>query len=152
MICLWQGWLHLNTGIIRSLLAILYGKFPTQQKTVLGYDFAMATWQTIIGGIGRHGSLLIFLCRKARKLTGLQAGLILEASGIHRATFFRGYRIERLLIKRWCPIYPFRQYDKMSREEMLRQLANYRDHHNAIDGAATSGFTLHRPYNAQAKK
>ncbi len=31
----------------------------------------------------------------------------------------------------------YRQYDKMSREEMLRQLANYRDHHNAIDGAAT---------------
>ena len=28
-------------------------------------------------------------------------------------------------------------YDKMSRIEMLRQLRNYHDHHNAIDGAAT---------------
>lgn len=35
------------------------------------------------------------------------------------------------------PIYPYQQYDKMSRIEMLRQLRNYRDHGRAIDAAGT---------------
>ncbi len=69
------------------------------------------------------------------KLCGLP-GLILEAAestGQHSFTA-TGLEISNQEI---IPVYPFRQYEKMSRIDMLRQLRNYRDHGRTIDSALT---------------
>lgn len=104
-------------------------------KHVLGYDCIMATTHYH----GRDWTAWftpdIPLQEGPWKLTGLP-GLILEAS---ESTGQHGFVATGLEASNQeiVPIYPFRQYDKMARIEMLRQLRNYRDHHNSIDRAAT---------------
>ena len=104
-------------------------------KNILGYDCVMAT-------TNYHGRKWtawftpdIPLQEGPWKLTGLP-GLILEASESTGQHSFVATGLEASN-QEIVPIYPHRQYDKMSRIEMLRQLRNYRDHHNAMDGAAT---------------
>ncbi len=104
-------------------------------KSVLGYECVMAT-------ANYHGrdwtawfTPEIPLQEGPWKLTGLP-GLILEASESTGQHSFIATGLEASN-QEIVPIYPYRQYEKMSRIDMLRQLRNYRDHHNAIDGAAT---------------
>ncbi len=69
------------------------------------------------------------------KLAGLP-GLILEAlesTGQHSFTATGLESTDQEIV----PIYPFRQYDKMKRTDMLRQLRDYRDNSNSINAAAT---------------
>ena len=104
-------------------------------KNILGYDCVMAT-------TNYHGRKWtawftpdIPLQEGPWKLTGLP-GLILEASESTGQHSFVATGLEASN-QEIVPIYPHRQYDKMSRIEMLRQLRNYRDHQNAMNGAAT---------------
>lgn len=104
-------------------------------KTVLGYECVMASADYH----GRHWTACftpeIPLQEGPWKLTGLP-GLILEASDSTGQHSFVATGLETSN-QEIVPLYPHQQYDKMSRIEMLRQLANYRDHHNAINRAAT---------------
>jgi GLPGLI family protein len=104
-------------------------------KSVLGYDCVMATAKYH----GRDWTAWftpdVPLQEGPWKLTGLP-GLILEASESAGQHSFVATGLEASN-QEIVPIYPYQQYDKMHRIEMLRQLRNYRDHHNAIDGAAT---------------
>ncbi len=104
-------------------------------KTVLGYDCIMAT----ANYHGRDWTAWftpdIPLQEGPWKLTGLP-GLILEAS---ESTGQHGFVATGLESSNQeiVPIYPYQQYDKMSRVEMLRLLRNYRDHGSSINTAAT---------------
>lgn len=69
------------------------------------------------------------------KLTGLP-GLILEAKESTGQHSFVATRLEKTN-EEIRSIYPYPQYDKMSRIEILRQLRNYRDHGHSIDSATT---------------
>lgn len=125
----------LEHGYYTEPLGDIVWEISDSTKTVLGYDCVMAT----ANYHGRDWTAWftpdIPLQEGPWKLTGLP-GLILEASESTGQHSFVATGLEASY-QEMMPIYPFRQYDKMSREEMLRQLANYRDHHNAIDGAAT---------------
>ncbi|MDE7347297.1 MAG: GLPGLI family protein [Muribaculaceae bacterium] len=104
-------------------------------KKVLGYDCVMAT-------TNYHGcdwtawfSPDIPIPEGPWKLTALP-GLILEASESSGQHSFVANGLETS-DQEIVPIYPYKQYDKMSRIEMLRQLANYRNHGNSINTALT---------------
>lgn len=125
----------LEHGFYTEPLGEIEWEISDSTKTVLGYDCVMAT----ANYHGRDWTAWfapdIPLQEGPWKLTGLP-GLILEASESTGQHSFIATGLEASN-QEIVPIYPYRQYDKMSRIEMLRQLRNYRDHHNAIDGADT---------------
>lgn len=125
----------LEYGFYTEPLGEIQWEITDSTKTVLGYDCIKAT----ANYHGRNWTAWfapdIPLQEGPWKLTGLP-GLILEASESTGQHSFVATGLESSN-QEIVPIYPYQQYDKMSRIEMLRQLRNYRDHHNAIDGAAT---------------
>ncbi|MCM1484559.1 MAG: GLPGLI family protein, partial [Muribaculaceae bacterium] len=125
----------IEQGYYTEPLGEIVWEISDSTKSVLGYYCVMAT----ANYHGRHWIAWfapdIPLQEGPWKLTGLP-GLILEASESTGQHSFVATGLEASN-QEIVPIYPYRQYDKMTRIEMLRQLRNYRDHHNAIDGAAT---------------
>lgn len=125
----------LEHGYYTEPLGEIVWEISDSTMTVLGYDCVMAT----ANYHGRDWTVWfapdIPLQEGPWKLTGLP-GLILEANESTGQHSFEATGLEASN-QEIVPIYPFQQYDKMSRIEMLRQLRNYRDHHNAIDEAAT---------------
>ena len=125
----------IEQGYYTEPLGEIHWEISDSTKTVLVYDCVMATAHYH----GRYWTAWfapdIPLQEGPWKLTGLP-GLILEASESTGQHSFVATGLEASN-QEIVPIYPYRQYDKMTRIEMLRQLRNYRDHHNAIDGAAT---------------
>lgn len=125
----------LEYGVYTEPLGEIQWEISDSTKTVLGYDCIKAT-------ANYHGRNWIAwfapdipLQEGPWKLTGLP-GLILEASESTGQHSFVATGLEATN-QEIVPIYPYQQYDKMSRIEMLRQLRNYRDHGRAIDAAAT---------------
>lgn len=125
----------LEHGYYTEPLGEIQWEISDSTKAVLGYDCVMAT-------ANYHGrdwtawfSPDIPLQEGPWKLTGLP-GLILEASESSGQHSFVATGLEASN-QEIVPIYPYQQYDKMSRIEMLRQLRNYRDHGRSIDTAAT---------------
>ena len=125
----------LEYGVYTEPLGEIQWEITDSAKTVLGYECVMAT----ANYHGRDWTVWfapdIPLQEGPWKICGLP-GLILEASestGQH-SFVATGLEASNQAI---VPIYPYQQYDKMSRIEMLRQLRNYRDHGRAIDAAAT---------------
>lgn len=125
----------LEFGVYTEPLGEIQWEISDSTKTVLGYNCVMAT----ANYHGRDWTAWfapdIPLQEGPWKLTGLP-GLILEAS---ESTGQHSFEVTGLEAsnKEIVPIYPYQQYDKMSRIEMLRQLRNYRDHGRAIDAAST---------------
>lgn len=133
----------LEYGVYTEPLSEIQWEITDSAKTVLGYDCVMAT----ANYHGRDWTVWfapdIPLQEGPWKMCGLP-GLILEASestGQH-SFVATGLEASNQAI---VPIYPYQQYDKMSRIEMLRQLRNYRDHGRAIDAAST-GLNLGPDY------
>ncbi len=129
----------LEYGVYTEPLGEIQWEITDSAKTVLGYECVMAT----ANYHGRDWTVWfapdIPLQEGPWKICGLP-GLILEASestGQH-SFVATGLEASNQAI---VPIYPYQQYDKMSRIEMLRQLRNYRDHGRAIDAAA-AGLNL----------
>lgn len=125
----------LEYGVYTEPLGEIQWEISDSTKTVLGYNCVMAT-------ANYHGrdwtawfTTDIPLPEGPWKLTGLP-GLILEANESTGQHSFVATGLEASN-QEIVPIYPYQQYDKMSRVEMLRQLRNYRDHGRAIDAAAT---------------
>lgn len=122
-------------GYYTEPLGEIQWEISDSTKNVLGYDCVMAT----ANYHGRDWTVWftpdIPLQEGPWKLTGLP-GLILEASESTGQHSFEATGLETSN-QEIVPIYPHRQYDKMTRIGMLRQLRYFRDHHNAIDGAAT---------------
>jgi len=125
----------LEYGVYTEPLGEIQWEITDSAKTVLGYECVMAT----ANYHGRDWTVWfapdIPLQEGPWKMCGLP-GLILEASestGQH-SFVATGLEASNQAI---VPIYPYQQYDKMSRIEMLRQLRNYRDHGRAIDAAST---------------
>lgn len=125
----------LEYGVYTEPLGEIQWEISDSTKTVLGYDCVIAT----ANYHGRDWTVWfapdIPLQEGPWKLTGLP-GLILEASESTGQHSFVATGLEASN-QEIVPIYPYQQYDKMSRIEMLRQLRNYREHQNAINGAAT---------------
>lgn len=122
-------------GVYTEPLGEIEWEISDSTKTVLGYDCVMAT----ANYHGRDWTAWfapdIPLQEGPWKLTGLP-GLILEASESTGQHSFVATGLESSN-QEIVPIYPYQQYDKMSRIDMLRQLRNYREHGRAIDAAAT---------------
>lgn len=125
----------LEYGYYTEPLGEIQWEISDSTKTVLGYDCIKAT----ANYHGRDWTAWftpdIPLQEGPWKLTGLP-GLILEASESTGQHSFIATGLEASN-QEIVPIYPYQQYDKMPRIEMLRQLRNYRDHGRAIDAAAT---------------
>lgn len=125
----------LEYGYYTEPLGEIQWEISDSTKSVLGYDCIKAT----ANYHGRDWTAWfapdIPLQEGPWKLTGLP-GLILEASESTGQHSFVATGLEATN-QEIVPIYPYQQYDKMSRIEMLRQLRNYRDHGRAIDAAAT---------------
>lgn len=125
----------LEYGVYTEPLGEIQWEISDSTKSVLGYDCIKAT----ANYHGRNWTAWfapdIPLQEGPWKLTGLP-GLILEASESTGQHSFVATGLEATN-QEIVPIYPYQQYDKMSRIEMLRQLRNYRDHGRAIDAAAT---------------
>ncbi len=125
----------LEYGVYTEPLGEIQWEITDSTKTVLGYDCMMAT----ANYHGRNWTAWftpdIPLQEGPWKLAGLP-GLILEASEATGQHSFVAIGLEASN-QEIVPIYPYLQYDKMSRIEMLRQLRNYREHGRAIDAAAT---------------
>ncbi len=125
----------LEFGVYTEPLGEIQWEISDSTKTVLGYNCVMAT----ANYHGRDWTAWfapdIPLQEGPWKLTGLP-GLILDAS---ESTGQHSFEVTGLEASNQeiVPIYPYQQYDKMSRIEMLRQLRNYRDHGRAIDAAST---------------
>ena len=120
-------------------------------KTILGYDCVMAK-------ANYHGrdwtawfTTDIPLQEGPWKLVGLP-GLILEATESMGQHSFIATGLEAS-DQEIVPVYPARQYDKMSRIEMLRRQRNYKDNGRAIDSAATGiDFGPDHVYNEDEAK
>ena len=125
----------LEFGVYTEPLGEIQWEISDSTKTVLGYNCVMAT----ANYHGRDWTAWfapdIPLQEGPWKLTGLP-GLILEASESTGQHSFEATGLEASN-QEIVPIYPYQQYDKMSRIEMLRQLRNYREHGRAIDAAST---------------
>lgn len=125
----------LEYGVYTEPLGEIQWEISDSTKSVLGYDCIKAT----ANYHGRNWTAWftpdIPLQEGPWKLTGLP-GLILEASESTGQHSFVATGLEATN-QEIVPIYPYQQYDKMSRIEMLRQFRNYRDHGRAIDAAAT---------------
>lgn len=125
----------LEHGYYAEPLGEIVWEISDSTKIVLGYDCVMAT----ANYHGRDWTAWftpdIPLQEGPWKLCGLP-GLILEANESTGQHSFIATGLETSN-QEIVPIYPYRQYDKMSRIEMLRQLRNYRDHGRAIDAIAT---------------
>lgn len=125
----------LEYGVYTEPLGEIQWEISDSTKSVLSYDCIKAT----ANYHGRNWTAWfapdIPLQEGPWKLTGLP-GLILEASESTGQHSFEATGLEATN-QEIVPIYPYQQYDKMSRIEMLRQLRNYRDHGRAIDAAAT---------------
>ena len=129
----------LEFGVYTEPLGEIQWEISDSTKTVLGYNCVMAT----ANYHGRDWTAWfapdIPLQEGPWKLIGLP-GLILEASESTGQHSFEATGLEASN-QEIVPIYPYQQYDKMSRIEMLRQLRNYREHGRAID-AASIGLNL----------
>jgi GLPGLI family protein len=125
----------LEYGYYTEPLGEIQWEICDSTKSELGYDCVMAKAKYHGRDWTAWFTLDIPLQEGPWKLTGLP-GLILEASESTGQHSFVATGLEASN-QEIVPIYPYQQYDKMSRVEMLRQLRNYQDHHNAIDGAAT---------------
>lgn len=125
----------LEYGCYTEPLGEIKWEISDSTKTVLGYDCVMAT--AIYHGRNWTAWFApdIPLQEGPWKLHGLP-GLILEATESAGQHSFIATGVESTN-QEIVPIYTHRQYDKMSRIEMLRQLRNYRDHGNSINTAAT---------------
>ena len=125
----------LEYGVYTEPLGEIQWEISDSTKSVLGYDCIKAT----ANYHGRNWTAWfapdIPLQEGPWKLTGLP-GLILEASESTGQHSFVATGLEATN-QEIVPIYPYQQYDKMSRIEMLRQLRNYREQGRAIDAAAT---------------
>ncbi len=138
----------LEYGYYTEPLGEIQWEISDSTKNVLGYDCVMAT----ANYHGRDWTAWftpdIPLQEGSWKLTGLP-GLILEASESTGQHSFVATGLETSN-QEIVPVYPYRQYDKMTRIEMLRQLRNYRDHGRAIDTAAT-GINFGSDYDYEKK-
>ena len=125
----------LEYGYYTEPLGEIQWEISDSTKSVLGYDCVMATAHYHGRDWTAWFAPEIPMQEGPRKLAGLP-GLILEAS---EATGQHSFVVTGLEASNQeiVPIYPYQQYDKMSRIEMLRQLRNYRDHGRAIDAAGT---------------
>lgn len=125
----------LEYGVYTEPLGGIQWEISDSTKTILGYDCVKAA----ANYHGRDWTVWfapdIPLQEGPWKLTGLP-GLILEASESTGQHSFVATGLEASN-QEIVPIYPYQQYDKMSRIEMLRQLRNYRDHGRSIDATAT---------------
>lgn len=122
-------------GYYKEPLEEIQWEIADSTKTVLGYECVMAT-------ADYHGrewtawfSPDIPMQEGPWKLTGLP-GLILEANDSTGQHAFTATGIESTNQEIY-PIYPFRQYDKISRIDMLRQRRKYTDHRNSMNAAAS---------------
>lgn len=133
----------LEQGYYTEPLGEIQWEIGDSTKTVLGYECTIATADYH----GRHWTAWftpeIPLQEGPWKLTGLP-GLILEASESTGQHSFVATGLEASNQEIY-PIYHYRQYDKMSRIEMLRQLRNYQDHSSSINSAAT-GLNFGKDY------
>ncbi|MCM1356876.1 MAG: GLPGLI family protein [Staphylococcus sp.] len=129
----------LEFGTYTEPLGEIQWQISDSTKTILGYECVMATTDYH----GRHWTAWftpdIPLQDGPWKLSGLP-GLILEATESTGQHSFIANGLEAS-DKEMVPVYPFRQYDKMTRINMLRQQYNYSNHGRAID-AATTGFAF----------
>ena len=125
----------LEYGVYTEPLGEIQWEISDSTKTVLGYNCVMATANYRGRDWTAWFTTDIPLQEGPWKLTGLP-GLILEASESTGQHSFVATGLEASN-QEIVPIYPYQQYDKMSRIDMLRQLRNYRDHGRAIDAAAT---------------
>lgn len=125
----------IDYGYYTEPLGEIQWEISDSTKTILGYECVMAETDYH----GRHWTAWftpeVPIQEGPWKLTGLP-GLILEASETTGQHSFIATGLEKT-DKEIVPVYPKRQYEKMSRIEMLRQLRNYRDHSNSINEAAT---------------
>lgn len=126
-------------GYYTEPLGEIQWEISDSTKTVLGYECMMAT----ANYHGREWTAWftpeVPIQEGPWKLTGLP-GLILEATESTGQHSFIATGIEHSD----QPIYPlcaFRQYDKMARIDMLRQLRNYRENSSSMTAAAT-GFAF----------
>ena len=125
----------LDYGYCTEPLGEIKWEIADSTKNVLGYECGMAT-------ANYHGrdwtawfTPEIPISEGPWKLTGLP-GLILEATESTGQHSFIANGLE-ISDQEIVPIYSYRQYDKMSRIEMLKQLYNYRNHGNSINSALT---------------
>lgn len=125
----------LEFGYYTEPLGEIQWEIGDSTKNVLGYECVMAT-------ANYHGrdwtvwfSPELPMQEGPWKLTGLP-GLILEAT---ESTGQHGFVATGLESSNQIiyPIYPYPQYDKMSRKDILRQMRNYRDNGNHMNAAAT---------------
>ena len=125
----------LEHGVYTEPLGEIQWEISDSTKRVLDYECVMATAKYHGRDWTAWFTTDIPLPEGPWKLTGLP-GLILEANDSTGQHSFVATGLEASN-QEIVPIYPYQQYDKMSRIEMLRQLRNYRDHGRAIDAAAT---------------
>ena len=125
----------LDHGYYTEPLGEIQWEIGDSTKTILGYECVMA--ETDYHGIHWTAWFTpeVPIQEGPWKLTGLP-GLILEASETTGQHSFIATGLENTN-KEIVPVYPKRQYEKMSRIEMLKQLRNYCDHSNSINEAAT---------------
>ena len=125
----------LEFGYYTEPLGEIQWEIGDSTKNVLGYECVMAT----ANYHGRDWSVWfspeIPMQEGPWKLTGLP-GLILEAT---ESTGQHGFVATGLESSNQIiyPIYPYPQYDKMSRKDILRQMRNYRDNGTHMNAAAT---------------
>lgn len=124
----------LEFGYYTEPIGDIQWEIADSTKTVLGYDCVMATAKYH----GRDWTAWfapdIPIQEGPWKLIGLP-GLILEASESTGQHGFEATGVEST-DQEIVPIYPYRQYDKISRIEMLRQQRNYRNHGSSINSVA----------------
>lgn len=125
----------LDHGYYTEPIGEIKWEIADSTKNVLGYNCVMATTNYH----GREWTAWftpdIPIQEGPWKLSGLP-GLILEATESTGQHSFIANGLQSS-DKEIVPIYPYPQYDKMSRIEMLRQLYNYRNHGNSINSALT---------------
>lgn len=125
----------LEQGCYTEPLGEIEWEIGDSTKNVLGYECVMAK-------ANYHGrdwtawfASDIPVPEGPWKLTGLP-GLILEATESTGQHGFIATGIESTNQEIY-PIYPYRQYEKMSRIDMLKQQRNYKNHSSSINTAAT---------------
>ena len=125
----------LEQGFYTEPLGEIEWEIGDSTKNVLGYECVMAKTNYH----GRDWTAWfapdIPISEGPWKLTGLP-GLILEATESTGQHGFIATGLESTNQEIY-PIYPYRQYEKMSRIDMLKQKRNYKDHSSSINTAAT---------------
>ncbi|MDE6796339.1 MAG: GLPGLI family protein [Muribaculaceae bacterium] len=125
----------LEQGCYTEPLGEIEWEIGDSTKNVLGYECVMAKTNYH----GRDWTAWfapdIPISEGPWKLTGLP-GLILEATESTGQHGFIATGLESTNQEIY-PIYPYRQYEKMTRIDMLKQKRNYKDHSSSINSAAT---------------